>query len=130
MQSRLGVEIACTVGWSALPTVTATAKPAWMPLAGTLGGPLQGTGFQAQEQSTGKALVHARFKQLMAELGILYLEAHEPGLPTGCAWTECGSFDTYGHEQGARLAWRVEEELSGVQQRIAELLGDFLKRIS
>jgi len=122
LTSGLGVEIACTVGWSALPTVTATAKPAWMPLAGKLGGPLQGTGFQAKEQSNGKALVHARFKQLMAEIGILYLESHELGLPTGCAWTECGSFDTYGHEQGARLAWRVEEELTGVQQRIAELL--------
>ena len=120
--SGLGLEIALTAGWAALPTVTATAKPAWMPLAGTLGGPLEGTGFQAKEQSNGKALVHARFKQLLAELGILYLEAHEPGVPTGCAWTECGAVDTYGHEQGARLAWRVEEELSVLEQRIAELV--------
>jgi hypothetical protein len=122
LTSGLGVETAFTVGWSALPTVTATAKPAWMPLAGKLGGPLEGVGFQSKEHSNGKVLVHARFKQLMAELGIIFLESHELGLPTGCAWTEFGSVDTYGHEQGAKLAWRVEEELTGLQQRIAELL--------
>jgi hypothetical protein len=122
LSSGLSAEIACRVDWSAIPTVTATAKPAWMPLAGKLGGPLEGTGFQPKEQGTGKALVHARFKQLVAEVGITFLESSELGLATGCAWTEFGSLDTYGHEQGAKLAWRVEEELSGLQQRIAELL--------
>jgi len=120
--SGLSIEIACGVDWSAIPTVTATAKPAWMPLAVKLGGPLEGTGFQPKEQDTGKALVHARFKQLVAEVGITFLESSELGLATGCAWTEFGSLDTYGHEQGARLAWRVEEEIAGLQQRIAELL--------
>ncbi len=57
--------------------MTATAKPAWMPLAEKLGGPLEGTGFQSKEQSNGKALAHARFKQLVAELGIIFLEPHE-----------------------------------------------------
>jgi hypothetical protein len=116
------VEIAFHFDWSALPTVTATAKPAWMPLAEKLGGPLEGTGFQSKEQSNGKALVHARFKQLVAELGMSFLESNELGLPTGCAWTEFGSVDAYGHEQGAKLAWRVEEEIVGLQERIAELL--------
>jgi len=120
--SGLSIEIAYGVDWSAIPTVTATAKPAWMPLAVKLGGPLEGTGFQPKEQDTGKALVHARFKQLVAEVGITFLESSELGLATGCAWTEFGSLDTYGHEQGARLAWRVEEEIAGLQQRIAELL--------
>lgn len=108
--------------WSALPTVTATAKPAFLPLASKLGGPLTGTGFQAKEQATGKDLAQARFKQLIGGLGMAFLEPDEVGLPIGCAWTEHGSVDTYGHEQGAKLAWRVEEELAGLQQRIADLL--------
>ncbi len=120
--SSLGADIAFGFDWSALPTVTATAKPAWRPLAEKLGGPLEGTGFQSKEQSNGKALVHARFKQLVAEIGIAFLEPNELGLPTGCAWTEFGSVDTYGHEQGAKLAWRVEEELVALQQRIGDLL--------
>ncbi len=108
--------------WTALPSVTATAKPAWQPLAGKLGGPLVGTGFQAQEQDNGKALVHARFKQLLTELGISFLGSSELGPFENCAWTEFGSFDKYGHAQGAKLAWRVDEELDGLQQRVAELL--------
>jgi hypothetical protein len=120
--SGTDVEIAFGTDWSALPTVTATAKPAWMPLAGKLGGPLEGTGFQAKEQENGKPLSHPRFKQLMAELGITFLDSNQVGSATGCAWTEFGSVDTYGHDQGAKLAWRVKEEISGLQQRIAELL--------
>jgi hypothetical protein len=120
--SGLSADIAFSYDWSAIPTVTATAKPAWMPLAGKLGGPLEGTDFQSKEQSNGKALVHARFMQLLAELGISFLEPNELGSPTGCAWTEFGTIDTYGHDQGAKLAWRVTEELSGLQQRIVELL--------
>jgi hypothetical protein len=118
----LASEITLTWDWSALPTVTATAKPAWQPLAAKLGGPLEGVGFQVKERHTGKALVQARFKALLPELGLTFLEANALGLPTGCAWTEYGSVDTYGHEQGAKLAWRVEEELAGLQQRIADLL--------
>jgi hypothetical protein len=122
LSSGDSVEIAFNFDWAALPTVTATVKPAWMPLAEKLGGPLEGTGFQVKEKGNGKALVHARFKQLVAELGIAFLESTDLGSASGCAWTEYGSVDTYGHEQGAKLAWRVDEELAGLEQRIAELL--------
>jgi hypothetical protein len=50
------------------------------------------------------------------------MDATEVGSASGCAWTEHGSVDTYGHDQGAKLAWRVDEELAGLEQRIAELL--------
>jgi hypothetical protein len=45
-----GFSVAFEHGWSALPTVTATAKPAWMPLAGKLGGPLEGVGLPTAKQ--------------------------------------------------------------------------------
>jgi hypothetical protein len=117
-----GFRVVFDHSWSALPTVTATAKPAWMPLAGKLGGPLEKSEFQSKEKCSGKALDHARFKQLVAESGISFLESTEHGLPTGCAWTEFGSFDSYGHVQGAKLAWRIEEELKGLEERVCELL--------
>jgi hypothetical protein len=120
--ASLGADVTFAYDWSALPTVTATAKPAWKPLAGKLGGPLEGAGFQSNEQSNGKPLTHARFKQLVEEIGIAFLDSNEIGSPSECAWTEFGSVDTYGHEQGAKLAWRVEEELVGLQQRIGDLL--------
>lgn len=121
LTSGVVVQIAFNFNWSALPTVTATAKPAWMPLAAKLGGPLEGAAFQPKEQSTGKPLNHARFQQLVEELGISFIDSNELGSSKGCAWTEFGSVDTYGHEQGARLAWRIEEELTSLQQRIVDL---------
>jgi hypothetical protein len=117
-----GLEVRFEHEWSALPTVTATAKHAWMPVAGKLGGPLGGEGFEPKEQSSGKTITHPRFKQLIEELGISFLTSDVTLFPTGCAWTEFGSIDTCGHNQGARLAWRVEEELAGLQQRILELI--------
>ncbi len=122
LDSATAIEIVFGFDWTALPTVTATAKPAWMPLAEKLGGPLEGTGFQTKELGNGKALAHPRFKQLMAELGITYIDSTEVGSAIGCAWTEHGSIDTYGHDQGAKLAWRVDEELASLEQRVAELL--------
>jgi hypothetical protein len=122
LTAESSVQIEFNSAWAALPTVTATAKPAWMPLATKLGGPLDGTKFEANEKANGKALSHPRFKQLMNELGISFLDSSEVGSANGCAWTEHGSIDTFGHDQGAKLAWRTEEELAGLQQRVAELL--------
>jgi hypothetical protein len=124
-----GLEVRFEHEWSALPTVTATAKHAWMPLAGKLGGPLEGEGFEPKEQSTGKTLTHVRFKQLLEELGTSFLTYDVTLFPSGCAWTEFGSIDTYGHNEGAKLAWRVEEELTGLQQRILELIHVGWKKI-
>jgi len=117
-----GLEVVFECNWSALPTVTATAKHAWIPLAERLGGPLQGQGFEPKELSNGKTVTHARIKQLMEELGISHSTSDGTLFPTACAWVEFGSIDSYGHNEGAKLAWRVEEELAGLQQCILELI--------
>lgn len=127
LEERLGksnhaVEVKVDCDWSALPTVTATAKPAWMPLAGLLGGPLEGSKFQSKEQGNGRSIDHARFKQLLTQVGITYVDADELVLPPACSWVEVGSVDTFGHAQGAKLAWRIDEELRSLQQRIEGLI--------
>ena len=124
-----GLEVRFEHAWSALPTVTATAKYAWMPLAAKLGGPLEGEGFEPKEISSGKAITNLRFKQLIEKLGIPPLTSVETFFPTGCAWTEYGSIDKRGHIEGAKLAWRVEEELDGLKDRILELFKIGWKRI-
>lgn len=125
-----GLTVAFGYSWTALPSVTPTAKPAWLPLAAKLSGPLEAGAFQAKEKSSGKALTHERFKKLMSECGIEYLAADSTGSPDGCCWTESANFDTYGHEQGAKLAWRVDEELEGLQDRIKALLAAGWKTVN
>jgi hypothetical protein len=117
-----GLKVKLEYSWTALPTVTATAKYAWRPLAGKLGGPLEGEGFEPKELANKKAITHPRFKQLLEELGIVFSTTDGTLFPTGCIWSESGSIDTFGHEQGAKMAWRIEEELEGLQERIFELI--------
>lgn len=108
-------------GWSALPSVTATAKPAWQPLAAELAGTVLGEGFEPLNRASSKQLTTASFRKLIGKLGMPYLPANETGDPKGCAWTEAADFDSRGHKEGAKLAWRIEEELKVVHQRVQEL---------
>jgi hypothetical protein len=108
--------------WSALPTVTATAKPAWHPPAAHLEGRELTETFQPQLRGKDKACDTAAFRKLLAASGSSWISATETGDPSQTGWTEAGAFDRYGHDQGAKFAWRVEEELSAIEVRIRELL--------
>lgn len=108
--------------WSALPTVTATAKPAWNPLADLLSGAEASMNYEPTVKEANKLCKTAEFRKLISELGLKWFDATQPGDPTGSGWTEVGSFDRYGHDQGAKMAWRISEEIDAVYQRAQELL--------
>lgn len=107
--------------WSALPTVTATAKPAWRPMTEHLGGETISETFDPHT-ADGKALKAASFRTLLGTIGLTWLDKASTGDPNGSAWTEAGAFDRYGHDDGVRLAWRIDEELRVVASRIQDLL--------
>jgi hypothetical protein len=108
--------------WTALPTVTATAKPAWIPLTQSLNGNTTSAGFEPTSSATGKPLKAADFRANVAELGWRWIDPSNVGDPQHPGWTEAGSFDRYGHDDGARLAWRLEEEIEVIADRVKELL--------
>jgi hypothetical protein len=108
------------VAWSALPTVTATAKPAWAPITEHVHGAAIGEGFEPLH-TNGKPFRTHEFRASLQQLGWAYLGAGETGDPATSAWTEAGAFDRYGHDQGAKLAWRIKEELVAIKQRVLEL---------
>jgi len=117
-----GLAVELATRWSALPTVTATAKPAWRPVADALAGNSLPEGFEPQVAETGKNLTTQGFRNLLGKLGWTWLEPAATGDPSGAAWTETGTFDHDGHAQGARLAWRLEEELRAAALRVRDLL--------
>jgi hypothetical protein len=105
--------------WAALPTVTATAKPAISPVAHRLSpGPVA----EFQTSVDGKTTTTSRFRTLLEAEGVTPLGAEEVGDPSGKAWTEAGSLDRYGHDQGWKLARRVVEEVKELAGRIRTLL--------
>ena len=107
--------------WVALPTVTATAKPAWKPLAEHLSGALATEGFEPTLAESGKPCTTVEFRKLLSKTGFSWIDPATGGDPATFGWTECGSLDTQGHNSGAKLAWRIEEEIALILQRIEQL---------
>ncbi|HQP89068.1 MAG TPA: BREX-1 system phosphatase PglZ type B, partial [Thermoanaerobaculia bacterium] len=123
LEARLrdgGGPVDFTWRWAALPTVTATAKPAVSPVAASL---VAGAAADFQAGTAdGKALTPDRFRKLLDADGIQILSGEATGDPSGRAWTEAGSLDKYGHDQGWKLARRVAEEVRELQGRVQALL--------
>ncbi|MDE0429553.1 MAG: BREX-1 system phosphatase PglZ type B [Caldilineaceae bacterium] len=119
MLRQEGIEIEVEPRLSALPTVTATAKPAVTPAAPEFAG---GEGFDAVVKTTGSRVTAQLLRKEVAGTGIQILEADDLGDCSGRAWCEAGNIDEYGHVHGSRIAQYVGTELRSVAERIVDLL--------
>ena len=117
-----GHVVAVSTRWAALPTVTATAKPACSPVAHQLEGKILGEDFRPDVSATGQPLSTDRFRKLLDAAGIQYLNADAAGDPNGKAWTEDGQLDKLGHSEQAKLAARIEEQVGLLAERVEVLL--------
>jgi hypothetical protein len=115
-----GIEL--TSHTAALPTVTATAKPAVSPVAHHITGLTAGEDFCPSVTDAGKDLTTDRFRVLLEEAGFQVLSGAELGDPQGKAWTEYGNLDHLGHQEGLGLARRIPELLTDLVARIESLL--------
>lgn len=118
--------------WAALPTVTATAKPAVSPVAkDILGGNLDAD-FCPETAGTRDKLNADRFRRLLSAAGFQVLGAAEVGDargPNARAWTEYGEFDRLGHDLQGKLASRIDDQLELLLERVQSLLGAGWKRM-
>jgi len=117
-----GWGVALESRWAALPTVTATAKPAVSPVAGALSAEHAGEDFLPQVADSRRELTTDRFRKLLAASGYQYLESGETGDPSGRGWTEHGELDRLGHLLQAKLAARMPEQLDLLIERVQSLL--------
>lgn len=115
------MEIAESWGWAALPPVTPTAKPAVSPLCDKLSGLSEPEGFEPCIEKTGQLLNIERFRKMLGEMGIQVLQGSETGDSKRAAWTEYGNIDRAGHNEGSKLARRIDENLRGLHERIKNL---------
>jgi hypothetical protein len=108
--------------WSTIPSVTATAKPAASPIASHFTGTEVGAGFATRLVATGQASSQDRFVTTLWANGWQFLSGNETGDPTQSAWTEAGTVDKRGHNEGWKLARSIETEVRDLANRIAALL--------
>jgi len=108
--------------WAALPTVTATGKPAVAPIWDKIGGEV-GTNFEPCIAESGQLLSGYYLKKLLKNTGWDILDASSNGSGKGNAWCEFGDIDHEGHDRDCKLATRIDGILGDVQERVLQLLG-------
>jgi hypothetical protein len=120
----------CEHVWAALPSVTATAKPAASPVCSDIVGADISADFEPEVKATGKSLKGGyHFKKLLTEQGWHILSANETGEPTGRAWTEIGDIDTEGHADASKLAKNTDSLLQAIVDRISNLFESGWKQV-
>ncbi len=112
--------------WAALPTLTATGKPAVTPVAGEIKGRSPGADFAPEFEATGRRADAGTLRSAIERHGYQVTGAGTLDAPLGTparGWGEWGKIDVLGHElDAADFSRKLEDELEGLADRIARLL--------
>src|SRR5690606_10751166 len=122
-------DVALKSNWTALPSVTATAKAAVTPVHDRLTGRTTDVDFEPSLLDEDKDFSSHYLKKFLAEKGWDYLNDGETGNPKKNAWVQSGDIDKEGHVKGLKLASRVDTLLDEVLERIEELMAAGWRRI-
>lgn len=132
MASERRIEVATAWRWAALPTVTATAKPAASPIADKLRGGHLGADFSPEAADTGEGLNTVHFRKMLSASGFQVLGSAQLGdsrIKNARGWTEFGEFDKLGHDLQGKMAARIEDQLELLIERVQGLLEAGWKRV-
>jgi hypothetical protein len=122
-----GLKVESRRRFAPVPSVTSTAKPAAAPIAPAFGGPGYAAEFMPSVRTgtnAGKTLTLDLFRQLLEGFGYRVLAGDETGpvSESSMAWCEYGHLDKHGHDEGWRLAKRIDEEVRALAVRVQALL--------
>ncbi len=123
--SDLGHEVRAGWRWAALPTVTATAKPASAPPCFEVVKMPMPDHFTPSLPPGGKPITAAVLRERLSDRGFQILERGGEFTPLdgdGRGWSEIGTLDERGHALGVDVAGEVASQLEGIVARIRELL--------
>jgi hypothetical protein len=109
------------LGWqlAALPSLTATAKPAVSLAASRLAG---GQGFGTVVAETGQAVTAELLRKTVASEGVTVVSNGAIADPNTSGWAEFGNVDAIGHSQTDRFAQDVGGHIGDIADRVAALL--------
>lgn len=127
---KKGHQVSGKVSWCALPSVTATGKPAVSPVWERIEGKEANSDFEPSVKDTGQSLKGGyHLKKLLDADGWVVLEKSEVGDGKGKAWGEFGNVDHEGHERGWKLSKFINALLSDISKRIEQLLASGWKTV-
>ncbi len=109
--------------WSALPSVTATCKPAVSPVRKLIRGDQANVDFEPSIAESGQSLKGGyHLKKLLNDNGWHVLDKSEFGDGNGCVWCEFGDIDHEGHDRGWKLSRYLDSILSEICDRVEQLI--------
>lgn len=126
------LEVTAGWRWAALPTVTATAKPAASPVAEKLRGGNLEVDYFPEIADSGERMNTDRFRRQLSAAGHQVLGPAEVGdarAKNARGWTEYGEFDKLGHNLQAKLSARIDDQLELLLERVQALLDAGWKRV-
>ena len=116
--------------WSALPSVTATAKPAVSPVAQYLAGVHGASDFEPVVEASGQSLKGGyQFEKLLSQNGWDVLDKTDVGNPESKAWAEFGNIDHEGHDKGSRISKSIDSHLGDISENVKMLFEAGWKKI-
>jgi hypothetical protein len=115
-------QVALSTKWSALPSLTATAKAAVTPVADLLTGMLDNDNFKPAVASTMAEFSSHQLKRMLGNVGWQYLDGLETGDVSGYAWVQTGDLDHLGHDHQRKMPQHIDSVLNDVVARIEGLL--------
>ncbi len=111
------------IQWAALPSVTATGKPAVTPVKKLIHGQDVNVDFEPAVAATGQSLKGGhQLTKLLKEAGWQTLEGATLGTGQGRAWCEFGDIDHTGHNHGWQLVKQLDGLVKAIGERVQQLL--------
>lgn len=125
-----GLDVQEEIKWSALPSVTATGKPAVTPVRNLIWGSDQNSDFEPAVAESNQSLRGGyQLDKLLRDNGWTLLEHSDNGNGQGYAWCEYGNIDHEGHERGWKLVGQVDTLIKEISDRVQALLSAGWRRV-
>ena len=117
-----GLNVTVDSRWAALPTVTATAKPAVSPAVRKFAGKQMPADF-APIDAEGNSVVAALIRRALEGQGYQILKGPgvRPASSEAKGWVELGKIDTRGHDMESEMAKQLEDEIESLSKSVQSL---------
>lgn len=120
--------VSLEANWSAIPSLTPTAKANVSPIANIVSTESNIAEFRPQ-LNNGKDLLTPVFREALANSNFKFVANHSDIAGEGKYWQEIGDIDTKGHEEQADIVKRIEELFDQIQEALYVAFEKGIKRI-
>ncbi len=123
-----GYTVSVTPGWSAIPSLTPTAKPAISPIADLVS---RGSVFNEfrPDLADGQDLSTSRFRNALSGKEVVFVASPKDIKPGQRHWQEIGDIDTKGHSEQAGIVKRTAELFEQVQEALSTAFEKGIKKV-